>query len=135
MEIRHPQKGEKLRFVEMAKNNAKVSLDNIDIKNVPLNTVLKLPRTNVDIIADGQSFSGVAVAENIQVINPAAGVSVPKVSANIKPDVIEITETPVKVEKINFNVSGKIKNYLTEKIALDFVVSNISSKILGVING
>lgn len=28
VEIRHPQKGEKLRFVEMAKKNAKVSLDN-----------------------------------------------------------------------------------------------------------
>lgn len=28
VEIKHPQKGEKLRFVEMAKNNAKVSLDN-----------------------------------------------------------------------------------------------------------
>ena len=28
VEIRHPQKGEKLRFVEMAKNNAKVSLNN-----------------------------------------------------------------------------------------------------------
>ena len=28
VEIRHPQKGEKLRFVEMAINNAKVSLDN-----------------------------------------------------------------------------------------------------------
>ena len=28
VEIRHPQKGEKLRFVEMAKNNAKLSLEN-----------------------------------------------------------------------------------------------------------
>jgi len=28
VEIKHPQKGEKLRFVEMAKNNAKVSLEN-----------------------------------------------------------------------------------------------------------
>ena len=28
VEIRHPQKGDKLRFVEMAQNNAKVSLDN-----------------------------------------------------------------------------------------------------------
>ena len=28
VEIRHPHKGEKLRFVEMAKNNAKVSLEN-----------------------------------------------------------------------------------------------------------
>lgn len=28
VEIRHPQKGEKLRFVEMAQNNAKVSLEN-----------------------------------------------------------------------------------------------------------
>ena len=28
VEIKHPQKGEKLRFVEMAKNNAKVTLEN-----------------------------------------------------------------------------------------------------------
>ena len=121
--------------LDKIKPTAKVVLNNIDIKNIPSNTTLKLPKTNVDIIADGQSFSGTATSENIRVINPAAGISVPKISANILPDVIEITQTPVKVEKINFNVAGKIKNYLTEKITLDFVTTgDIKAKLTGDMN-
>ena len=121
--------------LDKIKPTAKVILNNFDIKNVPSNSTLKLPNTVVDIVADGLSFSGVANSENIRVINPAAGVNVAKVSANIKPDVIEISETPVKVEKINFNVSGKIKNYLTEKIALDFVsTGDIKAKLSGDMN-
>lgn len=114
---------------------AKVILNNIDIKNTPSNTTLKLPKTSIDIISDGKTFSGTATSENIRVINPAAGVSIPKISANIKEDVIEITQTPVQVEKINFNVSGKIKNYLTEKITLNFVTTgDIKSTLSGDLN-
>lgn len=62
-------------------------------------------------------------------------VSVPKAAANINQDVIEITQTPVKIEKINFNVNGTIKNYLTEKIVLNFVTSgDIKSKLTGDMN-
>lgn len=121
--------------LDSIKPTAKVILNNIDIKNIPSNTTLKLPKTNVDIISDGKTFSGTATSENIRVINPAAGISIPKISANIKEDVIEITQTPVQVEKINFNVSGKIKNYLTEKITLDFVTSgDIKSTLSGDLN-
>ncbi|MBQ7764403.1 AsmA family protein [bacterium] len=121
--------------LDKIKPTAKVVLNNIDIKNIPSNTTLKLPKTNIDIVADGQSFSGIATSENIKIINPAAGVIIPKISANIKPEEIEITQTPVKVEKINFNVSGKIKNYLTEKIALDFVTTgDIKAKLTGDMN-
>ena len=114
---------------------AKITLNNLDIKNIPSNTRLKLPATSVDIIADTSSFSGNAISENIQVINPAASVKIPKVVANIKPDVIEIPQTKVTVEKINFDVSGTIKNYLTEKISLDFATTeDIKSTLTGTIN-
>jgi hypothetical protein len=96
---------------------------------------VKLPQTNINIIADGQTFSGTAVSNNIKAINPVATVDIPKLSANIKEDVIEITETPVKAEKINFKTSGKIKHYMTEKIALDFVTwGDIKSKLTGDVN-
>ena len=121
--------------LDKIKPTIQVALNNINIKNIPSNTTLKLPKTNVDIIADAKGFSGNIVSENIGVINPAASVIVPKVSANIQPDVIEITETPIKVEKINFNLSGKIKNYLTEKITLDFITTgDIKSKLSGDMN-
>ena len=121
--------------LDKIKPTAKIALNNIDIKNIPSNTTLKLPNTNIDIITDGQSFSGTAVSESIKLINPAAGVSIPKISANIRPDVIEITQTPVKIEKISCNISGKIKNYLTEKITLDFAsTGDIKAKLTGDMN-
>ena len=107
-------------------------MNNIDIKNIPSNTALKLPQTEVNIFSDGKIFSGTATSNNIKIINPAAGISLPKVIANIKEDCIEIPQTAVKVEKINFNVSGKIKNYLTQKIILDFITSgDIKSYLKG----
>ncbi len=121
--------------LDKIKPTANIILNNIDIKNVPSNTTLKLPKTGIDIITDGQKFSGNAFSENIKILNPAANVIIPKVNANIKPDVIEITETPVTVEKINFNVSGKIKNYLSEKISLDFIsTGDIKAKLSGDLN-
>ena len=117
------------------KPTAKITLNNIDIKNIPSNTTLKLPKTSVDINSDGKTFAGIATSENIKVINPAASVVIPKINANIKEDIIEITQTPVKVEKINFNVAGKIKNYLTEKITLDFTTTgDIKSTLTGDMN-
>lgn len=121
--------------LDKIKPTAKVALSNLDIKNLPSNIVLKLPTTNVDIITDGQAFSGTASGSNIKVINPALTLMIPKLSANIKEDVIEVAETPVQVENINFKTYGKIKNYMTEKVTLDFVTSgDIKSKLNGDIN-
>lgn len=121
--------------LDKIKPTAKVTLDNIDIKNIPIDTSLKLPKTSIDIISDGKTFSGTASSENIRVINPAACVSIPKVNAIIQPDAIIISKTPVAVERINFNVEGKIKNYLTPKVVLDFITTgDIISTLTGDMN-
>ena len=121
--------------LDKIKPTAKITLNNLDIKNVPANTTVKLPNTIVNVISDGKTFSGNAISTNILAINPAAKVSVAKLAANIKEDSIEITQTPVKVEKINFNVSGKIKNYMSEKIGLDFVTTgDLQSTLTGSMN-
>ena len=113
----------------------KVDLKNINIKNIPSNTTLKLPSTTVGITTDGKTFSGTAKSSNILVDNPCAKISAPQVNAVIKENEITISETPVTVEKINFNLSGKIKDYLTEKITLDFVTKgDIKSALTGTVN-
>ena len=113
----------------------KLSINNIDIKNLPSNTTLKAPQTTVNITSDGKTFSGSAESSNVRLLNPAAAVSIPKINANIKPEEIEITKTPVQIEKINTTVSGKIQNYLTEKIGLNFITTgDIKSTLSGDIN-
>lgn len=111
----------------------KLNLNNINIKNVPSNTSLIAPSTIVNIT--GTSLSGEANSTNIKVTNPCAKISIPSLKANISEKEILITPTPVTVEKINLNVSGKITNYLTEKIGLDFATTgDIKSKLTGNMN-
>ena len=92
-----------------------------------------------DIVGKLDKINPTATAgvNNLTIKNIPANIaiSVPKAQANINQDTIEITQTPVKVEKINFNVSGTIKNYLTEKIALNFVTTgDIKSTLTGDMN-
>ena len=114
---------------------AKIILSNLNIKNIPANTTVLIPNTNIDIVADAQSFAGTALSTNIKAINPALTLSIPRLSADIKPDVIEVAHTPMKADNINFNLQGKIKDYLTDKIKLDFVTTgDIKSKLTGDMN-
>ena len=113
----------------------KLSIDNLDLKNIPADLRLKAPSTKVDITSDGKTFGGSANSANVQLINPALTAKTALIKANISPDVIEITQTPVTIEKIKTNISGKITNYLTEKIGLDFVsTGDIKSTLNGDMN-
>ncbi len=112
-----------------------LSIMNLDLKNIPSDLRLKAPVTEVNITSDGKTFDGTAESFDVKLINPAATVYAKSILANIKPDVIEITETPVKIEKINTVIQGKITDYLTEKIGLDFVsTGDIKSTLKGDMN-
>mgnify|MGYP002854387375 CR=1 FL=1 len=112
-----------------------LDIENLNLKNIPTDITLKAPATKVNITSDGKTFGGKAVSSNVMLINPALKVSVPNINANIKENEIEITQTPTFIEKIKTNIHGKITNYLTEKIGLDFVsTGDIKSTLKGDIN-
>ena len=113
----------------------KLNIANLDIKNIPSDLRLKAPSTVIDITSDGVTFGGNASSTNVKLINPALTAFAPVIKANITPEVIEITQTPVTIEKIKTNISGKVTNYLTEKIGLDFVsTGDIKSTLKGDMN-
>ncbi|MBR1373368.1 hypothetical protein IJ556_02830, partial [bacterium] len=113
----------------------KLNVANVDLKNIPSDIRIKAPSTLVNITSDGTTFEGSANSSNVQLINPAFTVSAPKISAIIKENAIEITQTPVTIEKIKTNIAGKITNYLTEKIGLDFITTgDIKSALKGDMN-
>ena len=121
--------------LDKIKPTANVLLSNINLKNIPANTVLSLPKTNLNIVSDGKTFSGNILASDVKVINPAVIVNVPNLKTNIKEDVIEITPTSLTADKIKLVLSGKIKNYLTPKISMDFATSgDINSTLNGDMN-
>ena len=113
----------------------KLSIDNLDLKNIPADLRLKAPLTKVDITSDGKTFGGNAISSNVKLINPALTISAQTIKANILPEEIGITPTEVMIEKNKTTISGKITNYLTEKIGLDFVsTGDIKSTLKGDMN-
>ena len=108
----------------------KLNIANLDLKNVPSDLRLKAPSTKLNITSDGVTFGGTAESTNVKLINPVVTASAPLIRANITPEVIEISQTPVTIEKIKTNISGKISNYLTEKIGLDFLTTGDIKSIL-----
>ena len=117
--------------------NPVINLDiaNLDLKNIPADLRLKAPKTTVNITSDGKTFGGKASSSDVKLINPALTISAKKINANINPEVIDITKTPVSIEKNNTVIEGKITNYLTEKIGLDFVsTGDIKSTLKGDMN-
>ena len=75
VELKHPQKGEKLRFVEMAERNAKITLDNKDKEKIDIVLELKeilnlknLPQKieifDISNISGSFMVAGMCVAEN-----------------------------------------------------------------------
>ncbi len=113
----------------------KLNIDNLNLKNIPSDLKLIAPSTIVNITSDGKTFSGTASASNVKLVNPAATVSAPNINADILPEQITIKQTPVSIEKIKTNISGKITDYLTEKIGMDFVsTGDIKSTFKGDMN-
>ena len=114
-----------------------INLDivNLDLKNIPADLRLIAPKTVVNITSDGKTFGGKASSNDVKLINPALTIGAKTINANITPEVIEITKTPVTIEKNNTVIEGKITNYLTEKIGLDFVsTGDIKSTLKGDMN-
>ena len=113
----------------------KLNITNIDIKNIPSDIRLKAPMTNIDITSSGDTFGGNASSKDVKLINPAVTITIPSLNANITPDVIYVQETPVIIDKNKTSISGKITNYMTEKIGLDFIFKgDIKSDLKGDMN-
>lgn len=113
-----------------------LSVNNLNLKNLPTASSVIMPNLNVKLKSDKKLFTGNASLSNLKIINPAAVVSIPKSSATIQPSEITIINpTGVSIDKIKLIVSGKIKNYLSEKITLDIATGgNIKSTLKGEIN-
>lgn len=112
-----------------------ISLDNLNLKNIPSDIVLSLNPVNISVNSTKTGFEGTFKADNIKAVNPAVTVSAKTVTGTLNEKNITVDETLVLAGKNEITVSGQILDYLTEKIALDFKTSGkINSTLTGNLN-
>lgn len=114
---------------------ANISIDNLNVKNIPTATSIIMDDSKINITSNSKGIKGNEIINNIRIINPGLVISIPKITETITPTEIIISPASVLLDKIKLIVSGKIKNYLTNKIILDIQTGgNINSKLNGAIN-
>ena len=94
----------------------KLSIDNINIKNSPANTSVKLASANVDLTTDGKKMSGSVKASNASVINPVATASMPEAQITFGNKDIIIDNSDVYLNNSKIAVTGKVSDYMSDKL-------------------
>lgn len=96
-----------------------LTANNINIFNKPSSTSLKLNDAKVNISSDGQKYKGSININSVNVINPAASISVPAARVTMDEKDVNIADTYLTFNNSRIDVTGKISDYTTKKIALN----------------
>ena len=101
-----------------------VSVDNVDLKNIPSNTSLKAPKSVLELLTDGKTASGKVSVSDVKIINPIASVSVPSVKLSLGDKDINIDSAYLLYNNARIDVSGKISDYLSQNLNLDITAKD-----------
>ena len=100
-----------------------LSVNNLDIKNIPSNTRVTMPEAKFVIDTDGKNFTGDLTANELKVSNPLAVVSLPEAEVIIGQKDIDIKKAYLLFNNSRIDVTGKIANYINDKMKIDINAS------------
>lgn len=100
-----------------------VSVDNVDIKNIPSNTTVKAPKSVINIETDGKKASGAIDVSNLKVLNPMANIAAPSAKIKLGEKDINIESAYILLNNSRIDITGQINNYMSKDLSI-----NLSAK-------
>ena len=106
-----------------------LNLDNLKIKDKVNALILSNQNTNIDIKAKSDSFTGLVdvTGTKATLMNPALRVNIPEIKIEIDPKNIKIVPFEILADGSVINVSGDVKNYMTQPVIAIKADGNINS--------
>ncbi len=101
-------------------NNApvfNVNLSGVNYKDIPSNTTLNIAGVNL--------VKNIINISNAKVLNPAANVSFPTAQIVLNEKEIDIKNAKMLYDTIKLTINGKISDYLTDTLKLDFIADGL----------
>lgn len=102
-----------------------ISIDNVNVKNIPSNTALTVQNSTVNLLTDGKQAGGLLKVNNAKVINPALTLSAPEANLTFGEKDIDINKTYVLLEGSRIDITGKIYDYLSQTVKMDILAKGI----------
>ena len=106
-----------------------LSVDNLNIKNIPSNMTLKLKRALFDITTDDNAYEGLLNIETADIVSPFATVKAPRAEVTINEKDINIDSAYILVDNSRIDISGSVKDYADpEDVSINI---NASGSLVG----
>lgn len=106
-----------------------LSVDNLNIKNIPSNMTLKLKRALFDITTDDNAYEGLLNIETADIVSPFATVKAPRAEVTINEKDVNIDSAYILVDNSRIDISGSVKDYADpEDVSINI---NASGSLVG----
>ena len=93
-----------------------LSIDNVNLKNIPSNTTVKVVNTNIDLTTDGKKTNGLISVSSAKVINPMAVISAPTAKITFGEKDININNAYILLDNSRIDITGKVADYTTKNL-------------------
>lgn len=98
-----------------------VNINNINVKNIPSNTILALQQAIINLTTDGKNIGGAIDVSNGKAINPALTVALPVAKLALDEKDININNAYILFDGSRIDITGKILDYMAQNIKLDIL--------------
>ena len=105
-----------------------LSVDNINLKNIPSNTSIKVANSKIDLTTDGKTMDGLVNIIGAKLINPMATVSAPNAKISFGEKDININSAYILLNNSRIDITGKVADYMTKNLTFNV---NAKGNLLG----
>lgn len=96
-----------------------VSVDNVDVKNIPSNTTVKAPKSVINIETDGKKTSGLIDISNVKVLNPMVNISAPSAKIKLGEKDINIQSAYIMLDNSRIDITGQVNDYMSKDLSIN----------------
>ena len=99
--------------------SVKLSIDNVNLKNIPSNTSVKIASSTVNLTTDGKTMNGIINVSNGDIANPLVKISLPEAKITAGEKDIVIDKANILLNNSKISITGKIADYLSKNLKPD----------------
>lgn len=105
-----------------------LSIDNVNLKNIPSKTLVKVNNSKIDLTTDGKKTNGLINIVGVKVINPMATISAPSAKITFGEKDIIINSAYILLNNSRIDITGKVTDYMVKNLAFNI---NAKGNLLG----
>lgn len=93
-----------------------LSIDNVNLKNIPSNTSVKVASSKISLSTDGKKANGLVNVSDAKIINPIATISAPSAKISLGEKDILINSAYILLNNSRIDITGKVADYMSKNL-------------------